>query len=103
MNKHFYSHIVDYSDLLDNLEDIQLSSKQRGNLAVIVESSLHHTIVDVILTQLHEDHRHIFLLHLIEDDHDKIWGFLDEYIDDPKALIEQSAQSMFEDFKKDIM
>lgn len=99
---HFYSKLVATDSILEALNELNLSDDQKAHLLGIVESSLHHAILDAILSELSEKDKHIFLEKLDENDNEKIWKFLNEKIDKIEEKIVQTAESLKKELHQDI-
>lgn len=100
--KHFYSHIVETSSLQIELEQMDLSEEEKTHLLSIVESSLHHTILDAILSEFSENDKKMFLQHVAEDNHDKIWNFLKAKVKGIEDKIQKAADDLKLELHKDI-
>lgn len=102
--KQFYSHIIEIESLIVELDQLDLEDEQKRHLAILIDSSLHHAILDAILLELSEEDKRIFIKHLAEDDHDKIWKFLTEKVgnieDKIKKVSEDLKHQLHEDLKK---
>lgn len=102
--KYFYSHLIEIESITIELDKLDLSDGQRMHLANLVDSSLHHTILDAILSELSEEDKIKFIKHLEEDDHGKIWQFLNSKVDNIKDKIKSAAETLkrqlHEDLKK---
>ena len=99
---HFYSKLVKTDSLIAALNELDLSDDQKAHLLGIVESSLHHAILDAILSELSEKDKRIFLDKLDENDTEKIWKFLNEKIDKIEEKIMQTAESLKKELHQDI-
>lgn len=108
---YFYSHLVGIDSINFKLDEMDLSDEEKLQLAHLLDSSLHHTILDAILSQLSDRDKRVFINHLKEDDRDeqsssssKIWKFLNEKIDGVEDKIKKSAEDLklklHEDLKK---
>ncbi len=102
MNKRFYSHIIEIESVLVELDAIDLTEKQRVHLASLIDSSIHHTVLDVILSQLSDEDKKIFIDYLSRNDHEKIWEHLNEKVDNIEEKIKDAAEELKEQIKKDI-
>ncbi len=103
MNKlFFYSHLVEIESLIVELDKLDLSDEQRVHLASLIDSSLHHTILDAVLSELAPVDKKIFLTHLQENDHSKIWKFLNEKVENIEDKIKKTAGDLKEELKKDL-
>lgn len=100
--KHFYSHIVETRSLQIELEQMDLSEEEKTHLLSIVESSLHHTILDAILSELSENDKRMFLQYVAEDNHDKIWNFLKVKVEGIEDKIQKAADDLKLKLHKDI-
>ena len=61
--KHFYTHIIDTSTLSLELGDMDLTPEERMHLVSLMDSNIHHTVLDLVLSELSESDKKIFLLH----------------------------------------
>jgi hypothetical protein len=100
--KYFYSHIIQISDLHRALEDAGYKDHQRKELVLIAEESIHHIVIDTILSELPEEDKKIFLTHLHEEDHEKIWLHLRNKIVDVEDKIHQAVSTFLAKLHKDI-
>ncbi|GEM_PF-520557 len=100
--KHFYSHIVETSTLSLAIGEIDLAQKERVNLLSLVESNLHHAILDAVLLELSEEDKKIFLHHLVHDAHDKVWNLLNEKVKNIEEKIWQVAENVKKELHSDI-
>lgn len=84
------------------LDELDLSQEQRIHLANLIDSSLHHTILDAVLSELSPQDKKIFLNNLKEDDHSKIWKFLNDKIDNIEEKIKRTAEDLKSELQKDL-
>lgn len=102
--KYFYSHLIEIESIIVELDKLDLSKEQKVHLTSLIDSSLHHTILDVILSQLNDQEKRVFMQHLTEGIHDKIWKFLNDKVDGVEDKIKKAAQDLkvklHEDVKK---
>lgn len=102
MKKTFYSHIIETDSLLVALNDLELEEKEREHIVLLIESTLHHAIVDAILSELSEEDKKIFLEHVSCDDHEKVWNHLMDKVDHIEDKIKQAAESITKELHRDI-
>lgn len=102
MNKYFYSHIIETESLTIAINDLAVSDSEKAHLIALVDSSLHHTVLDAILSELSEIDKKTFLRHMVEDDHDKIWKHLNEKVDGIEEKIKKAAHNLREQLHEDI-
>lgn len=100
--KHFYTHLVEIESINLELDKIGLSQEEKIHLANLVDSSLHHTILNAIFAELSDDDKRVFAVHLNKDDHDKIWQFLNEKVTGIENKIKQAADGLKKELHKDI-
>lgn len=99
---HFYSHLIEIESLIVELDSLELSDKEKKHLASLVDSNLHQTILHAILDELNENEKKIFLEHLNNREHDKLWKLLNERIDGVEDKIKDAAEKLKTELKKDI-
>lgn len=102
MKKQFYTYLIEIESLVVELDKLDLSNEQKLHLSQLVDSSLHHTILDAILSELSEDDKKIFLRYVHEDDHQKIWTFLNEKTDNIEEKIKKVVEDLKIELHKDI-
>ncbi|MBI2018014.1 hypothetical protein HYS92_03100 [Candidatus Daviesbacteria bacterium] len=100
--KTFYSHLIEVESLIVELDSLDLTPEQKLHLTSIVDSSLHHTILDAILSQLSQEDKIIFLRHLEENNHDKIWQFLNNKVDNIESKVKDAAENLKKELQEDI-
>lgn len=100
--KFFYSHLIEIESVISELDKLDLSDGQRMHLANLLDSSLHHIILDAILSELPEEDKRVFLRHLNENDHDKIWQFLNEKIGNIEDKIKKAADDLKSELHRDL-
>lgn len=102
MKTFFYSHLIEIESVIIEFENLNLSKEQKVHLSSLIDSSLHHTILDAVLSQLSSEDKRVFLNHLKEDDRDKIWKFLNEKIDKVEEKIKKAADDLKSEIQKDL-
>src|SRR5690349_7635721 len=102
MSKTFYGHLIEIESVIVELDKLDLSKEQKHHLASLVDSSLHHTILDAILSQLKEEDKRVFMQALTENNQQKIWKFLNEKIDHIEDKIKNTADDLKDELLKDI-
>ena len=102
MKKYFYSHLIDTSSISIALSEVDMEPKERVHLISLVESNIHHAILDAILSELSEEDKKEFLINLHEENHDKLWDFLNGKIDGIEEKIKNTAEDLKKQLHKDI-
>lgn len=102
MKKHFYHQVISIENIDLELNNLKLADKEKKHLLEIAHSSIHFTVVDVVLSDLNEKDKETFLNHIKQDDHDKTWKFLKSKIENVEEKIKQTAEDLKKDLIKDI-
>lgn len=100
--KQFYSHLIEIESIIVELDKMDLTDEQKLHLAGLIDSSLHHTVLDAVLSELSDADKQIFLNHLKEDSHSKIWQFLNEKVDNIEDKIKKAAEDLVKEMHEDI-
>ena len=100
--KQWYSHLVEIESIIIELDQMDLSHEEKLHLAKLVDSSLHHTVLDAVLSELSDSDKRKFVSHLNENDHDKIWKFLNEKVDNVEVKIKKVAEQLKKELAKDL-
>lgn len=100
--KTFYTHLIEIESIIIELDKLDLSVEQKAHLTSLIDSSLHHTVLDVVLSQLNPQDKKIFLSHLQEGEHSKIWQFLNEKVDGVEEKIKKAAEDLKVQLHKDL-
>lgn len=101
-NKYFYSHLIETSVLSMELGEMDLTPKERLHLISLIDSNIHHEILDLILSELNASDKKTFLHHLASEDHGKVWKFLNEKVDNIEEKIKKTAEALKKELHKDI-
>ena len=102
MKKHFYTHLIEIDSVYTVLSLANLSSKEQEELMLIIDSTVHHVVIDTVLSDLSEDDKRTFLKHFSSDDHDNIWIHLNSKTKNIDKKIIKAVNKAKEDFHKDI-
>lgn len=102
MKKQFYGHLIEIESIIVGLDKLDLTEDQKIHLAGLIDSSLHHTILDAVLSELSPEDKRAFFNYLKEADHGKIWQFLNNKVDNIEEKIKKAADDLKEEFKSDL-
>lgn len=102
MKNFFYSHLIEIESIVVELDRMDLTKEQKAHLASLIDSSLHHSVLDAVLSQLSPQDKKVFLNHLKESDHGKIWQFLNEKVDNIEEKIKKAADDLKAEMRKDL-
>lgn len=102
---HFYSHLVEIDTVTVKLDELDLTQEQKMHLAALVDSTIHHTVLEMILSKLSEADKKAFLAKLKDDPKDqKIMEFLNSKVegieDEIKKTIKELKDELHEDIKE---
>lgn len=99
----FYTKYIVIEDLITELHGLDLSDKERHHLATLVDSSLHHAILNEILNNLSEEDKREFLHQLNQDpENEKIMDFLKEKVDKIEDKIRHVSEELVKEMHEDI-
>lgn len=102
MIKHFYSYHVEIDSLIIEIESLEIEEHEKKHLIALVESQVHHAILDSILSSLESYDKKLFIEHLNSKNQEKIWKFLRGRIKDIEEKIEAAANAVKKELYKDI-
>ncbi len=100
--KYFYSHLIEIEAIVIKLDKMDLSKEEKLHLTHLIDSSLHHTVLNAILSELSEEDKRLFILHLKENNHDKIWQFLNNKVSGIETKIRKAATDLNKEFMTDL-
>lgn len=98
MTKIFYDHLVAIEELTTELD--RLNNEEGSHITALIDETLHHHVLDTILTHLPKEHHETFLAHFHKAPADpQLLLFIKERI---TIDIEQAIQKKAATVKKDI-
>lgn len=100
--KQWYAHLIEIESIIVELEKLDLSREEKLHLTHLVDSSLHHTILDAVFSQLKEEDKRALISHLKEGNHNKIWKFLNEKVAGVEDKIKKAAEDLKKELHKDL-
>jgi Mg/Co/Ni transporter MgtE len=100
--KMFYSHLVETTFISLDIGDMELTKEERLHLLSLVDSNVHNSVLDTVLSNLESEDKKIFLSNLHLNDHKKIWQHLREKIDDVEEKIIEKIEDLKKELQKDI-
>lgn len=98
----FYSHLVGFEEILVEMNELDLSPDERHHLGQLLDSNLHHTVLEAILAELSEEDKETFLRLLNSDKHDKIWEHLSDKVANVEEKIKKAAKEITTQMHKDV-
>lgn len=100
--KYFYTHLIEIESIIIRLDKIKLSDEQKLRLTQLLDSTMHHVILDAALSQFQEPDKRVFMNRLVENNHDKIWKFLNEKVEGIETKIKKTVDELKEEFVNDL-
>ena len=101
IGKFFYTHLVNIESLIVELDELNLTKAQKVEIASLVDSSLHHSILDAVLSELTPSEKYLFLRHLKYNDSPSIWKLLNK-IDNIEDKIKAVSVELKKELSKEI-
>lgn len=101
--KHFYHSIIEIDSLFVEMDGLDLSESEKLHLSELIDTNLHHEVVDVILSQLSDEDKKIFLTHLSREDDAKVWELLNSKAENIEDKIKLAAEVVKKELHEDIM
>lgn len=100
---YFYSRYIVIESLIEELHGMDLSEEERHHLTSLVDSSIHHVILDEILSNLSPEDKKVFLAKMSEDpENEKLMDFLSERIANVEDKIKFVSEQLIKELHKDI-
>ncbi|OGH03086.1 MAG: hypothetical protein A2798_01505 [Candidatus Levybacteria bacterium RIFCSPHIGHO2_01_FULL_37_17] len=101
-HKHFYSYLIESTDITLELGELRIKKEERLHLLSLVDANLHSSVVATVLEQLDREDKKIFLKNLSEGTHDKIWRHLNLKIKNAEERIQASVRKVTKELVDDI-
>lgn len=99
---HFYHSIVSMEALRVRLDLFELSPEEREKLMEVAERTLHHSILNLVLSELSEQDKKLFLSHHASENHDEIWSLLNSNVKNIEKKIKTVADTVSNKLHKDL-
>jgi len=100
---YFYSHLIKIESLLIKLDELELEPHHKKHLAALVDSTIHTTVLDLILDKLSSEDKKTFLQELSKDPEDKkIMEFLNSKVENIEQEIFQTVEKLKDELHQDI-
>ena len=102
MKKNFYSHLVNIEAVYFSLHALDMNEKEKQDLMAIVESSVHHLVIDTVLSELPEKDKEKFMTHLVANDDAAVWKLLRKNTKDIDKKIVKAVEELKKELRQDI-
>lgn len=100
--KHFFHSLVSMDSLRVRLDLLDLSDLDKDQLMEIAERTLHHSILDLVLSELSEKDKKLFLEWHASEKHEEIWQLLNANVINIEKKIQATADTIAEKLHKDL-
>lgn len=101
-DKHFYAHLIETTDIVLELGELDLTPEERIHLLSLVEANIHSSVINTVLSTLDEENKKIFLKNLTQADHMKTLEHLKQKSSDIEDKIERTISSLKKELLKDL-
>ncbi len=100
---YFYSHIVQIQTVTTQLDQMNLKDDHKNQLSQLIDATVHHTVMDVILSRLPEADKKVFLdrLHHNPTDPD-LMNFLKERVETIEDEIKEAVLELKDELHQDV-
>lgn len=102
MKNKFYSHLVEIDFLHEEIDSLELEPHEKEELLHHVHGSIHMTVLDIILSDLPEEHKKTFLEHLVVEDHTALWKHVLENTVGIEGKIKEKILQLAQEFAEDV-
>lgn len=100
---YFYSSYIKLEPILEKLHEMEFSDEERFHLASLLDSMLHHAIIDEVLSNLSSEDKRVFLKYLHDNPEDvNILTFLQSKIENIEDRISKVSDELMVKLYKDI-
>lgn len=100
--RYFYSHLIEIDSLTFELDQMDLSDKEKKHLADLIDINLHNTILDAIFSELSEEDKKAVIEHLKDNKHSEVWSLLNERVEGIEDKIKAAAETVKKELHEDI-
>lgn len=100
--KQFYHQVIETDSLTSALSSLSLKPDEHKHLEMLIESTIHHEIINAILSELSDADKKIFLKHLASEDHTNVWDYLMKKVDNIEDKIKKAAEDLKKELHTDI-
>lgn len=102
--KYFYSQIIEIEPIVTRMEELKLTDEQKLHLAGLIDSIIHQTVLDLVLSKLDEKNKIIFMEILKEDQNgEQTLEFLNTRAENITEQIRETVKMLQEEFFQDLI
>ena len=71
MSRLFYDHLIDLEKIHEKLDGYELTNTEKADLLQLIDETIHHEVMNVILTHMPKEHHEDFLDRFSQAPHQK--------------------------------
>ncbi len=99
----FYTKLITIEPLLQEMDSLDLSEEEREHLSNLIDSSLHHVILDQILSNLSDEDKKVFLKKFSDNPNDdKLLEFLNQKVENIEDKIKNVSDELVTKMHSDV-
>lgn len=102
MKKYFYTHLIEVDSVYTVLDLLDMKTHEREDLMIIIESTIHHVVMDTVMSNLSDEDKKVFLTHVAKDYHDGVWHLLSTKARNVEKKIIKAVDKVKKEFHTDI-
>ncbi len=99
---HFYHTIVSMDTVQVRLDLTPFSDDEKETLMDLAERTLHHSILDLVLSELSDEDKRLFLEHHAHERHEEVWALLKSRIGSIEGKIKKTADDVTKKLHTDL-
>lgn len=100
---YFYSHLVEIESITLALSEMNLSDSQKKHLASLIDSTIHHEVLDIIFSKLSEQDKEMLVNKIKENPEDKeIMEILNDKVGNIEEEIKEAVIKLKKELHEDI-
>lgn len=101
MSKLFFDHLIEFEEVEIELKGLDLGSEEKKELEQLIDSMVHHRVIDRILTHLPRHHHAEFIESFHKAPYDpKLLSWINQRI---KASVEEHVKDEIKKLKQEIL
>lgn len=100
--EHFYTHLIDLDALYVRINALSITPEEKTHLISLVDSHVHNTILDLILSELSEEDKKLFLTHMVSSNDSEVWDMLRKKVEGIEKKIQQAVDTLRDELHSDI-
>lgn len=99
--KIFYDHLINISDIITEIDHLEITTNEKEDLANLVDATIHHQVMTVILNHLPEVHHQEFLERFQAKPHDPtLLDYLKARVENIEDKLAAAGQTVGEKIKQ---